>query len=69
MAMAVLERQGELALIAAIGWSPRQVASLVIGEGAGVSLMGAAIGVIAGIAVSHADRQPALRVAPSSARR
>ncbi|HXV06191.1 MAG TPA: FtsX-like permease family protein, partial [Solirubrobacterales bacterium] len=53
MAMAVLERQRELALIAAIGWSPRQVASLVIGEGAGVGLIGAAIGVVAGVAVSH----------------
>lgn len=53
MAMAVLERQRELALIAAIGWSPRQVASLVIGEGAGVGLIGAALGVGAGIAVSR----------------
>jgi putative ABC transport system permease protein len=53
MAMAVLERQRELALIAAIGWSPRQVASLVIGEGAGVGLIGAALGVGAGVAVSH----------------
>lgn len=53
MAMAVLERQRELALIAAIGWSPRQVASLVIGEGAGVGLIGAAVGVGAGIAVSR----------------
>jgi putative ABC transport system permease protein len=53
MAMAVLERQRELALIAAIGWSPRQVASLVVGEGAGVGLIGAAIGVAAGVALSH----------------
>ncbi len=53
MAMAVVERQSELALIAAIGWSPRQVASLVIGEGAGVGLIGAAIGVLIGIALSH----------------
>jgi putative ABC transport system permease protein len=53
MAMAVIERQSELALIAAIGWSPRQVASLVVWEGAGVGLIGAAVGVIAGIAVSH----------------
>ena len=45
MAMAVLERQRELALIAAVGWSPRQVASLVIGEGAAVGLIGAAVGV------------------------
>lgn len=53
MAMAVLERQRELALIAAVGWSPRQVASLVIGEGAGVGLIGATIGVGLGVAVSR----------------
>ena len=53
MAMAVLERQRELALIAAIGWSPRQMASLVIGEGAGVGLIGAAVGVVLGVAVSR----------------
>jgi putative ABC transport system permease protein len=53
MAMAVLERQRELALIAAIGWSPRQVASLVIGEGAGVGLIGAAIGVVIGTVLSR----------------
>jgi putative ABC transport system permease protein len=53
MAMAVLERQRELALLAAIGWSERQVAALVVGEGAGVGLVGAALGVLAGIAVSH----------------
>lgn len=53
MAMAVLERQRELALMAAIGWSPRQVASLVIGEGAGVGLIGAAIGVGLGVLVSR----------------
>lgn len=53
MAMAVLERQRELALMSAIGWSPGQMASLVIGEGAGVGLIGAAIGVVAGIGVSQ----------------
>ncbi|MGE5407186.1 MAG: ABC transporter permease, partial [Syntrophothermus sp.] len=36
MAMAVLERQRELALLAAIGWSPVQVGAIVVGEGAGV---------------------------------
>ncbi|MGB7587325.1 MAG: ABC transporter permease [Solirubrobacterales bacterium] len=53
MAMAVLERQRELALMAAIGWSPLQVGSLVVGEGAAVGLIGAAIGVAAGVALSH----------------
>ena len=53
MAMAVLERQRELALLAAIGWSPRQVGSLVVGEGAAVGLIGAAIGVGVGVALGH----------------
>lgn len=53
MAMAVLERQRELALMGAIGWSPRQVAALVVGEGAGVGLIGATVGVLAGAAVSR----------------
>ncbi len=53
MAMAVLERQRELALLAAIGWSPGQVATLVIGEGAGVGLLGAGFGVALGIVVSR----------------
>jgi putative ABC transport system permease protein len=53
MAMAVLERQRELALLAAIGWSPRQVGSLVVGEGAAVGLIGAALGVGAGVALGH----------------
>jgi putative ABC transport system permease protein len=53
MAMAVLERRSELALLAAIGWSPRQVAALVVGEGAGVGLLGAGLGILAGILVSR----------------
>jgi putative ABC transport system permease protein len=53
MAMAVLERRRELALLAAIGWSRRQVSELVVGEGAGVGLLGAGVGLVAGILVSH----------------
>jgi len=53
MAMAILERQRELALLAAIGWSHLQVAALIVGEGLGVGLIGAALGVGAGIAASH----------------
>jgi putative ABC transport system permease protein len=49
----VLERRSELALLAAIGWSPRQVAALVVGEGAGVGLLGAGLGILAGILVSR----------------
>lgn len=49
MAMSVLERQGELALLSTVGWSAPRVASLVIGEGIGVSLLGAAIGLVFGV--------------------
>jgi putative ABC transport system permease protein len=49
MAMAVLERQGEFALLATIGWSPARVAALVLGEGVAVSLLGAALGLLLGV--------------------
>jgi len=49
MAMSVLERQGELALLSTVGWSAPRVAALVIGEGVGVSLLGAAIGLVFGV--------------------
>jgi putative ABC transport system permease protein len=49
MAMSVLERQGELALLSTVGWSAPRVAALVIGEGIGVSLLGAAIGLVFGV--------------------
>lgn len=53
MAMAVLERERELALLAAIGWSHRQVATLIVGEGLGVGLLGAGLGLVVGVAASH----------------
>ena len=49
IAMSVLERQGELALLSTIGWSDARVATLVIGEGVGVSVLGAAIGLFLGV--------------------
>jgi putative ABC transport system permease protein len=49
MILAVMERQGELALLSTVGWSPWRVASLVLGEGVGVSLVGAAIGLLLGV--------------------
>jgi putative ABC transport system permease protein len=49
MAMSVLERQGELALLSTVGWSAPRVAALVIGEGVGVSLLGAGIGLVFGV--------------------
>ncbi|MGE5527287.1 MAG: ABC transporter permease [Methanosarcina sp.] len=53
MAMAVLERRRELALLSAIGWSRPQVAGIVVGEGAGVGLLGAGLGVLGGILISR----------------
>lgn len=49
MAMAVLERQGELALLSAMGWSAGRVAALILGEGVAVSLLGAAVGLLLGV--------------------
>jgi putative ABC transport system permease protein len=49
MFMAVIERQGELALLSTVGWSPLRVGTLVVGEGIGISILGAAIGLILGV--------------------
>lgn len=49
MAMAITERQGELGLLSAIGWSSLRVASLILGEGVAVSLLGAAAGLLLGV--------------------
>ena len=57
MLMAVLERQSEFALLATVGFSRRQVASLVLGEGIAVSLIGAAIGLVLGTAGERPARQ------------
>jgi putative ABC transport system permease protein len=52
MLAAVLERQRELALLAVIGWSARQVATLVLGEALVLSLVGVALGLALGVALS-----------------
>ncbi|MGH2879038.1 MAG: ABC transporter permease [Solirubrobacteraceae bacterium] len=49
MAMAILERQRELGLLSTVGWSPMRVASLILGEGIAVSLIGAAAGLLLGV--------------------
>ncbi len=48
MLMAVIERSPEFALLSAVGWSGRQVASLVIVEGIIVSFIGAGFGLLLG---------------------
>jgi putative ABC transport system permease protein len=49
MAMAIIERQGELGLLSTVGWSPLRVATLILGEGIAVSVLGAAAGLLFGV--------------------
>lgn len=48
MAMAVLERARELALMSAVGWSPQRVFAIVLAEGVVVSVLGAGVGLFVG---------------------
>jgi putative ABC transport system permease protein len=48
MAMAVLERSRELALMSAVGWSTRQVSAIVLAEGVVISILGAGVGLLLG---------------------
>ncbi|MFP5364333.1 MAG: ABC transporter permease [Thermoleophilia bacterium] len=54
MLMAVLERQREMGLLAAVGWHRRRIWLLVVGESVALCLLGGAIGVLLGIAGSDA---------------
>ncbi len=49
MAMSIMERQAELGLLSTVGWSPVRVASLILGEGVAVSVLGASIGLLFGV--------------------
>lgn len=49
MALAIIERQSELGLLSTVGWSPARVATLILGEGVAVSLLGAALGLLLGV--------------------
>lgn len=49
MAMSIIERQAELGLLSTVGWSPRRVAALVMGEGIAVSMIGAMAGLLVGV--------------------
>jgi putative ABC transport system permease protein len=52
MLAALLERRRELALLATIGWSARQLGGLVLGEALALSMLGTGIGVLLGLAAS-----------------
>jgi putative ABC transport system permease protein len=49
MAMAVLERRREIALLGAIGWRRLRLVTLVLTEGIAVSMVGAALGLLLGV--------------------
>ncbi len=49
MAMSIMERQGEIGILATVGWSPTRVATLVLSEGVAVSVIGAAGGLVLGV--------------------
>jgi putative ABC transport system permease protein len=51
--LAVLQRQSEFALLAAVGWTRSRIARLVFGEGVGVSVIGALLGLGLGVAASE----------------
>ena len=53
MLAAVLERRRELGLLSTIGWSPRQLGGLVLGEAVAVSALGTAAGLVLGIAAAR----------------
>ena len=52
MLAAVLERRRELVLLSTIGWSPSQLAGLVLGEAIAVSMIGTAAGLVLGLMAS-----------------
>ena len=52
MAMAVIERQKEFGVLAALGWSRLRIVRLILGETMAVSLVGAAAGLGLGVLVS-----------------
>jgi ABC-type lipoprotein release transport system permease subunit len=58
--MAVYERTREIGLLGALGVKPRQIAALFVLEGAMIGLVGAAAGVIVGLAINGAFAQVGL---------
>ena len=49
MAMAVLERERELALLSAVGWARLRIAALVLLEGVATAILGAGLGLLLGV--------------------
>jgi putative ABC transport system permease protein len=49
MAMSIAERKGELGLLSTVGWTPGRIATLILGEGIAVSVLGGAAGLVVGV--------------------
>jgi putative ABC transport system permease protein len=49
MAMSIMERRAELALLSTVGWDPRRISALIFGEGVALSVLGAALGLLLGV--------------------
>jgi putative ABC transport system permease protein len=52
MLAALIERRRELALLSTIGWSPKQLGSIVLAESIAVSLLGTGVGIVLGLIAS-----------------
>jgi putative ABC transport system permease protein len=53
MAMAAIERRSEFGILAAVGWSPRRMAVLLLGESLTIATIGATIGLGLGVAAAE----------------
>jgi putative ABC transport system permease protein len=54
MAMTVFERRSEIATLRAMGWRRMRIARMIVGEAMFLSIFGASLGVVAGIAATFA---------------
>ena len=53
MAMSVFERVREIGILRAVGWSSRRIASLIVSEAVGISLVALALGLGVGVLAAH----------------
>ncbi len=54
MLMSVFERTKELGVLRAVGWRPRRVLGMILGESLALSLLGGGVGILLGLAAVHA---------------